>query len=897
MRLRKTVIRMNPSLHPQLARQLKRIGLDPEFPVCDVQSLMELLSRVSQHYSESDRSRYLLERSLKVVSQEMDALHTELRQERDQLEIRIGQRTEALRVSEARLASLLTLSSDWLWEQDQELQVTTLSEGFKVTTGVDPLQILRRKRWELSDFDASPEALVELKSKVELRAPFRDFVFRFAGDGGHVRYIKTSGQPIFDAEGKFIGYRGVGTDVTQARLAEERMLQLASFDSLTGLANRATFLAELERALARVRRQSSRLAVLFIDLDRFKIVNDSMGHGAGDELLREVARRLKDSLRGNDMIARLGGDEFVVLVEGNSDSEATARVSRKLLDAIAVPYSIRGREILITASIGISNFPVDSDNASDLLKNADAAMYMAKEQGKNQFQFYSERLAQQALEQLSLETDLRRAVENDELVLHFQPQIDLRNNRMIGVEALIRWNHPTRGLLFPGQFIGIAEESGLILEIGRWVLNAACRQVRAWQDAGLNVPRCAVNLSAHQFQDRLPRDVANALGSAGIDASMLEVEITESVLMAEPLRAIELLEQLHEKGVSIALDDFGTGYSSLAYLKRFPAHSVKIDRSFVQGLPDDHNDAAITKAVIAMAHSLQLLVVAEGAENQAQCDLLRELDCDQVQGYFFSRPLPPEQLLPWMCNDVWTQTPPANGFAAQEEGAAIKVGFFELLPHAAKKDGVCVGAAVNYFNLIAREMGVIPEFVQLPLASLLRIPSIDMILFMGKTPERQKGFVFSRRQLLRMRGGIAVRRDSPLESVKTAGDLIGLALGAWEVGYRSELMSDPRLHLHLIHGEMIVTRALQMVVGKRIDGFYDPDGSSLRHAIKNLQLEAEFRVVDLPLGSDYLYMAFTPAGTKKYYDQFEKAFTQVHSTLSYVKHLKAYLGTDGNTGQ
>jgi diguanylate cyclase (GGDEF)-like protein/PAS domain S-box-containing protein len=630
--------------HPLLTRQLTKLSIEPQQPpTCSAWS--ELLTRVSAVYHDADQERYLLERSQDLASKEMSDLYRALRAEHEQLEMRVVERTRELATSEARMRSLLSLSSDWFWEQDKDLRFTHISEGFMKASGIDPAVYIGRTRLDLAGSDANAEPLATHLAHIAARRPFRDFVYKVARSGAPERYLSISGEPIQDDDGAFIGYRGVGRDVTRARLAEDQMIHMANYDGLTTLPNRNMFLKEFDRALARARRNGSRLAVFFLDLDRFKNINDSLGHAAGDELLQEMANRLRALLRENDLVARLGGDEFVILVEGYSKMETLSHVARKMLATIARPCMVQGRELLVTGSLGASSFPEDGDEAATLLRNADTAMYKAKEQGKNNYQFYSAQLAAHASRQLTLETELRHAVERDELVLHYQPKFDLQSQRMTGVEALLRWNHPERGLLAPGEFIGLAEESGLIVPIGHWVLRAACAQFAQWTRAGFGAPRCAVNLSARQFADgSVMSHVQDALDSAGVHASALEVEITESLLMTEPARAIETLNTLRAMGVRIAIDDFGTGYSSLAYLKRLPAHCVKIDRSFIEGLPGDRDDAAITQAVIAMAHSLNMQVVAEGVETKEQLRFLQQLGCDCAQGYFFSRPVPAEQL-------------------------------------------------------------------------------------------------------------------------------------------------------------------------------------------------------------------------------------------------------------
>jgi diguanylate cyclase (GGDEF)-like protein len=395
------------------------------------------------------------------------------------------------------------------------------------------------------------------------------------------------------------------------------------------------FAQRLEHALSQAARHGRRLAVLFIDLDRFKIINDTLGHDVGDALLREVARRLSESLRASDTVARLGGDEFVVLLEELSDPMYVTAVAHKLLAALAQPVILEAREYHVTASIGASAYPDDSADAQALLKNADIAMYRAKEQGRNTFQFYSAQLNLHTVERLTLESGLRRALERDELRLHFQPQVELRSGRITGVEALVRWQHPEHGLLAPGRFIGIAEETGLIVPIGNWVLQAACDAHREWARRGLPPLRVSVNLSARQFaHDNLIRDIRSLMGGGGFGAGRLELEITESMVMRDPDRVVALLRELRQIGVRVSIDDFGTGHSSLAYLKRFPVDSLKIDHSFIAGVPDDLGDVAITHAVIA-----------EGVETKVQRDFLAAQGCDEYQGYFFSAPLSAEETL------------------------------------------------------------------------------------------------------------------------------------------------------------------------------------------------------------------------------------------------------------
>jgi diguanylate cyclase (GGDEF)-like protein/PAS domain S-box-containing protein len=427
--------------------------------------------------------------------------------------------------------------------------------------------------------------------------------------------------------------------------AEERVQHLAHYDELTGLPNRNMFHERLSQAFSQAQRHDKPLAVLFIDLDGFKIINDTLGHDAGDRVLKEVAGRLRGCLRESDTVGRLGGDEFVVLVEEFPQPVHVAAVAQKILTAVGAPFPLEGREFHVTASIGISTYPEDGRDVAALLKNADAAMYRAKEQGKNNYQFYSAQTNIHSLERLRLESELRRALERSEFVLHYQPRWDLRTGSITGMEALIRWQLPAKEPVPPAHFIPLAEESGLIVPIGEWVLKAACTGVKAWQNEGLPPVRVAVNLSARQFvQESLLQDVGKVLQATGLDPELLEFEIAESAVMRDPERAARLLERLKAMGIHLSIDDFGTGCSSLGNLKRLPVDSLKIDHSFVRGISGDCGDnAAITRAIIAMAHSLGLRVIAEGVETRGQLEFLRQYQCDEAQGCYLSAPLREEE--------------------------------------------------------------------------------------------------------------------------------------------------------------------------------------------------------------------------------------------------------------
>jgi diguanylate cyclase (GGDEF)-like protein len=432
----------------------------------------------------------------------------------------------------------------------------------------------------------------------------------------------------------------------ELRSALGAVRQIATHDHLTGLPNRVLFSEELQRALARAERHSRPVTLFFMDLDRFKNINDTLGHQFGDRVLQEAAKRLSSCVREGDIIARLGGDEFVLLVEELGDPPALAEIARKLLAAIADLGAIDGQDLNVSLSIGICAFPTDGRDAKTLLAGADIAMYRAKEQGRNRFVFFSAELQSHTPEKLSLEAGLRHGLERKEFRVHYQPKIDMASGEITGVEALLRWQHPELGLLLPEKFIHLAEETGLIIPIGYWTLREVCARAKTWQAAGLPRLPVAVNLSACQFsQDQLVPQLAEILKETGMHPDLLELEITESMVMRDPEQAVQLMHNLRSMGVRLTIDDFGTGYSSLGYLKRFPINSLKVDRSFVRDLPHSTDDVAITRAVIAMAHSLQMNVIAEGVELKEQLDVLRKEGCDEFQGYLCRPPLIEEDLI------------------------------------------------------------------------------------------------------------------------------------------------------------------------------------------------------------------------------------------------------------
>ena len=458
--------------------------------------------------------------------------------------------------------------------------------------------------------------------------------------------------------------------------ADERIEYLASHDSLTNLPNRETFNSLLREAIDAAQHHDHRFAVLFIDLDRFKVINDSLGHEAGDLLLLEVADRLRDALRASDVVARLGGDEFVVILDQCGEIDDVQRISTELLAALGKPMELAGHECHTTASIGIAMYPANGADAQTLTKNADMAMYLAKEDGKNGYRFFSKEVKTQSIERLSLESALRRALEREQFSLNYQPKVDMATGQITGVEALLRWAHPDLGNISPAQFIPLAEETGLIVPIGRWVVREACAQAMAWQRRGLLPVSMAVNLSPRQFVDEhLLQDVDEALAASGMSPVLLQLEVTESMMMRNVGRALKVLDAIQSRGIRLAIDDFGTGYSSMSLMKHFPIDTIKIDRSFVRDLPQDSEDQAIAQAIISMGKALGMTVVAEGVENVEQEAFLRTHGCDEMQGFLISKPVPARQMAELLQPMVLPAAPPLQPETdpAADEAVALRL--------------------------------------------------------------------------------------------------------------------------------------------------------------------------------------------------------------------------------
>ncbi|MFV2005415.1 MAG: putative bifunctional diguanylate cyclase/phosphodiesterase, partial [Gammaproteobacteria bacterium] len=484
---------------------------------------------------------------------------------------------------------------------------------------------------------------------------------------GSIFYQDEIITPLTNKNGEISHFIATGRDISQRMENEKRLQHIAHHDALTNLPNRVLFMDRIKRSLAHAKRNSERAAVLFFDLDRFKNINDTLGHIIGDKLLIEIASRLKKAIREDDSIARLGGDEFAVLVDKISSENDVTQIAQKILSCLEKSAQIDGHSLYTTASIGISLFPDDGEDAGTLLQNADIAMYRAKDMGKNNYQFYSKDMSARAIQRLKMENSLRMALKNNEFLLYYQPQIDTQNQSITGVEALIRWQHPELGLISPSEFIPLLEETNLILDVGDWVLDTACQQIKKWSQSGYADLTISINVSGRQFHDEnFYERMLELTEKYGIRTEQIELEITESILMDKQKKTIENINNLGRYGFRIAIDDFGTGYSSLSYLQRFRIDTLKIDRSFIKDIVTNSDDATITMAIIAMAHSLKVNIVAEGVETQQQLDFLKQQDCQLAQGYLFSYPLASKEMTKLLHSGIAQKGSPEHDSSQQD---------------------------------------------------------------------------------------------------------------------------------------------------------------------------------------------------------------------------------------
>ena len=554
---------------------------------------------------------------------------------------------QTLRESEARFKDVAEASSDWIWESDADLKLIYFSTRFTDVTGLAAASVLGKTLEQFFSSDTDSDGWQRLIVGTNGHLSFRDLRCCYRDAAGRNRICRLAGRPVIGPAGEFLGFRGTATDITEEVEAQERATHLAHHDALTGLPNRVLFRERLNLALSANVTESARVSIICLDLDHFKEVNDTLGHGAGDLLLQQLSSRLMSCVRLSDTVARLGGDEFAIIQLGVNQPLESEQLSRKLIDVIRQPFHIDGHELHVGVSIGIAVADLDDHDPELLLKNADIALYRAKQAGRATYRIFEAQMDAELQARKSLEHDLRQAVLKDELEVHYQPLIDLDTRQVGAVEALVRWRHPVRGLVSPADFIPMAEETGLVVAIGEWVLETACRQALAWPDL-----RVAVNLSPVQFKNReLIETVTSVLQKTGLEPHRLELEITESVLINDAAAALDILNALKRVGVRIAMDDFGTGYSSLGYLNSFPFDKIKIDKSFIGDMATKDKSGAIVKSVLSLGQSLNMTTTAEGVETSEQAAFLSEEGCNQLQGYYFSRPITATELSTFL--DEW----------------------------------------------------------------------------------------------------------------------------------------------------------------------------------------------------------------------------------------------------
>ena len=549
-----------------------------------------------------------------------------------------------LQESEARFKDVAEASSDWIWECDPQLQMMFLSTRFSEVTGIAAASVLGKTLSQFFQSDSGNDGWTRLIQETAEGHAFRDLRCLYKDASGMARVCRLAGRPNYSAAGQFVGFRGTATDITEEVEAQARASHLALHDALTGLPNRVLFRERLNAALASSDGTTSRISVICLDLDHFKEVNDTLGHGAGDILLRQLSQRLLGCVRTTDTVARLGGDEFAIIQVGVNQPLESEQLCRKLIEVVRTPFEIDGNELHVGVSLGIAICEESGNDPERLLKNADIALYRAKQAGRATYRIFEAQMDLELQERKSLEHDLRQAILKNQLELHYQPLIDISTSKVAAVEALIRWRHPTRGIVSPVDFIPLAEETNLIIAIGEWVLETACRQALSWPEL-----RVAVNLWPVQFKNReLVEVVKDVLQRTGLEPGRLELEITESVLINDVSSALATLNALKDLGVKIAMDDFGTGYSSLGYLNSFPFDKIKIDKSFIGDMSDTDKSGAIVKSVISLGQSLNMITTAEGVETAEQATFLQQEGCDQLQGYFFSRAVTANELTTFM---------------------------------------------------------------------------------------------------------------------------------------------------------------------------------------------------------------------------------------------------------
>ena len=604
--------------------------------------LLEIIWQVleSEQVGRGPKNRGLYRGSpLKLDKQHADLVRNKL----DKKLVELNEEKSKLIESEARFRDFAEASADWFWESNEQHKVNALTGG--------PAGLNFYSLTDLAEACHSHSSNEMLKT-LQAHKRFADYVVHFTDEQGKLVYLRISGKPIFQLNGNFIGYRGVGRDVSEMVALNRKVEFLASHDDLTGLPNRSLFRQRLEHAIAKAERTSSQVLLLFFDLDKFKLVNDTLGHEAGDQLLIMATKRISDKARATDALCRLGGDEFVMVMEGASPQDGH-RLVRDIITAFSTPFDIKQQKVYCTTSIGVSVYPDDTTDPQTLMVYADLAMYRAKQNGRNDFEFYTSNLNFIAHQWLDMENGIRHAFKEGQFFVVYQPQVENTKNQLTGMEVLLRWRHPERGLIPPLEFIKIAEQSALINQIGEFVTDAACKQIRAWLDKGFAVPRVSINISARHLRSQtLVKTLIGTTAKYGLDPSMLCIEITEHALLEEGDTVKKNMHQIKQAGFSISLDDFGMGHSSLLYLKRWAVDEIKIDRTFVDGLVNSAEDRVIVKAIVALGDALGLKLVGEGVENQMQADILAASGCKNVQGYFYSPPIEAKEIETWLKKPV-----------------------------------------------------------------------------------------------------------------------------------------------------------------------------------------------------------------------------------------------------
>lgn len=616
-------------------------------PPAEAAEFTELYERFNEVLSHLQKRETWLIEQRDHFKEKLAVVQQELRDERSRLKTEVSKRRRA-QAEMLKLSSALTHSADAVMVTNRSGIIEYVNPAFESITGFSRTEAVGKSPDILRAEDQDPAVFAAMWDAIESGEVYRCELINRRKDGTTYHEEKTI-TPLKDSHGRITHFIATGIDISERIRAQEKLEYMAHHDAVTGLPNRVLLLDRVKQALHRAQRDGGIIAVMFIDLDGFKAINDTVGHHFGDRFLSEVAARLQSTVREHDTVARLGGDEFAIVLEGMASMTDISKVARKLIRDLAAPFIVDGREMYVTGSIGVARHPTDGNDVHTLLRKADSAMYRAKQVGKNTYRFYSEVEGEEDTARLELEQQLRRAVERREFVVYYQPQVSIDTSEVVGVEALLRWQHPQHGIVEPNRFIPLLEETGLITEVGDWVLREVCEQAVAWQKQGMPPLRVAVNLSCKQFTKRdLVGDVARILDETGLDPKRLNIEITEGTLASKIDSTVKTLDKLNALGVTISVDDFGVGYSSLNYLKRFPIDKLKIDQSFVRDVTSDTNDAAIASAIIALAHKLNLQVIAEGVETLEQLFFLSRQGCHEVQGHLVSPPLSNSEFMQWL---------------------------------------------------------------------------------------------------------------------------------------------------------------------------------------------------------------------------------------------------------